>query len=130
MKAWETCLNTRDSMSRLPPKGSKSVPSEASRDRVDGQIAPREILLERDLGSEFDAESAIAGRHLALAPRQRILLVGVGVQKYREVAADLAITKAQQLLPGAAHDDPIAFLHRQSEQGVPNRPTDQIHLHE
>ncbi len=105
-------------------------PAGRLRHRVDGQIAPREVLLERHLGSEFDGESAVAGCDLALEPRERVLLVRVRMQKYREVAPDLAVPEPQQLLPRAAHHHPIALLHRQPEQGVPNRPADQIHLHE
>ena len=51
------------------------------------------------------------------------------MQKHREVAADFAIIQAQQLLAGAADDDPVAFLDRQPQQGVPNRSANQIHLH-
>ena len=96
---------------------------------IDGQIAARQIFLERDLRPEFDRKSAIAGRHLALEPRQGMLLVSVGMQKHRKVPADFPIFQAQQLLSGAADDDPIAFLDGQAEQGVPNGSANQIHLH-
>ncbi len=98
-------------------------------DGVDGQIAARKIFFERHFRPEFDGESAIAGRHLALEPRERVFLVSVGMQKHRKVAADLAIFQAQQLLAGAADDDPIALLDGEAEQGVPNGSANQIHLH-
>ena len=100
-----------------------------SRHRVDGQIAAREILLEGYFGPELDAESAIARRGLALAARERVLLVGFGMQKHRKVAPDLAIAEPLELLARAADDDPVALLHRQAEQLVSNRSADQIHLH-
>ena len=83
---------------RVFRRKDRRAPRPRTGHRVDGQIAAGEILLERHLGSEFDDESAVAGRALALAARERVLLVRVGVQKYREVAADLAVSEPQQLL--------------------------------
>ena len=113
-KAAETCRKVRDSMSRLAAVRVVERAVRRLRHRVDRQIAAREIFLEGHLRTEFDAESAVARRDLALAPRERIFLLGVGVQEHREVPADLAIMKPQQLLSRAAHDHPIAFLHRQA----------------
>jgi hypothetical protein len=96
---------------------------------VDGQIAACEILFQSDVGAEFDGEPAIARRHLALEPRQRVLLVGLGVQKHGKIAADFAKVTAQQLLTGPADDDPVPLLDGKPEQGVPNRSANQIHLH-
>jgi hypothetical protein len=99
------------------------------RNGVDGQVAAGEILVERDLGTEIDGEPPIAGGYFALEPRQRVLLVGCGVQKNRKVAPDLPIIQAQQLFAGATDHHPIALLYSQAEQGVPNGSANQIHLH-
>ncbi len=61
--------------------GSISVPSARARHRIDGQVAPLQVLLERDLRRELGGEAAIAGRGLALQPRQRVLLVRLGMQE-------------------------------------------------
>jgi hypothetical protein len=100
-----------------------------SRHGVDGQIAAREVLLERHLRTELDAESAIARRGLALAPRERVLLVSFGMQEHREIASHGPIAEALELLAGAADDHPVALLDGQAEQPVPNSAADQIHLH-
>ena len=129
MKASETCrkrprLDVALAAIRIDQRAVR-----AARHRIDGQIAPREILLERDLGSEFDVESAIARRDFPLATRERIFFVAVGMQEDREVAAHLAIAELQQLLARSADDHPVALPHRHAEHGVSNRTADQIHLH-
>ena len=96
---------------------------------VDGEVAACKILFERDFGPEFNREAAVAGGHLALEPRQRVLLVSIGVQKHREVASDFAIIQAQQLLARAPDHHPIALLDGLPKQGVPNGSANQIHLH-
>jgi hypothetical protein len=51
------------------------------------------------------------------------------MQEHREIAADFAISKAQQFLSGTAHHHPISFLDGHAQQGVSNRSANQIHLH-
>ena len=99
------------------------------RHRIDGQVAPREILLQRHVGTESYVKAAVSGGHLALEPRERVFLLRVGMKKDRKVAPDLAVIQVQQLLARAADDDPVALLHRKAQQGVPNRSANQIHLH-
>ena len=96
---------------------------------IDGQIAACQIFLEGDFGTEVDGESAITGCHLALEPRQCMFFLSVGMQKHRKVAPDFAVIPAQQLLARPTDDDPVSFLDGQSQQGVPNRSANQIHLH-
>ncbi len=96
---------------------------------IDGEIAAREILLERHLGAELHRESAIARGDLALAAGERVLLVGVGVQEHRKVSSHFPIAELLELLPRAADDNPITLLDGKPEQPVPNGSADQIHLH-
>ena len=72
------------------------------RDGVDGQVAPREILLERDFGPEFDREAAIARRTLALEARQRIFLVGLadaGTPESRGPLRDISSRSSSSRVP-------------------------------
>ena len=98
-------------------------------DRIYGEVAAREVLLQRHLGTELDREAAVAGRHLALEPGERVFLVSFGMQKHRKVAAHLAVIHALERVARAADHDPVAFLDRKPEQGVSNCSADQIHLH-
>ena len=72
--------------SRRPPNGSISAPSSACGDRVDGEVAPRQVLFERDRRIGVDDEAAVARRRLALGARQRVFLVRLRMQEDREVA--------------------------------------------
>jgi hypothetical protein len=72
-KASDTWRSTRASRSSRPPKGSTSVPSSAARHGVDGEVAPRQVVLERDLGRGVEQEAVVARRGLALGARQCIL---------------------------------------------------------
>jgi predicted aminopeptidase len=51
------------------------------------------------------------------------------MQENREFLADLEIALALQLFRSRAHDDPVPLAYRQAEQAIPNRATDQVHLH-
>ena len=94
----------------LPAERVDERPIAGLRDGIDGQIAPREILLETDFGPELDRKAAISGRSLSLAASQRIFFVGLRMQEHREVAAHFAIFEAQQLIAGAPDHHPVAFL--------------------
>ena len=47
----------------------------SARHGVDGEVAPRQVLLERDVGRGVEREAVVAGRGLALGARQRVFLV-------------------------------------------------------
>ena len=68
------------------------------RHRVDRQIAPRQVLLERDVGRGVRNESFVAGRRLALGARQRVFLVRLRMQKHRKVLADRLVSERRHLL--------------------------------
>ena len=71
--AGETWRSTPAARSRAPPWGSTSAPSAAARHRVDRQVAPREVVLERHLRRGEELEAAIAaGRACARCARARI----------------------------------------------------------
>jgi hypothetical protein len=98
-------------------------------DCIDREVAAPQVLGERHLGSKADFEAAIARRDFAFEAGERVFLVALRMQKHREVAPDLSIVEPQHFLARAADHDPIAFLDGQSQQAVPNRAANQIHLH-
>ena len=127
--AGETWRSTLSARSRRPPCGSISAPSLVLGHRVDGQVAAREVLLERDAAVGVELEAVVAGAGLALGARERVLLVRLGMEEHREVAADGEVAERAQLVGIGADDDPVAVADRQAEQCVANRAADQIALH-
>ena len=66
---------------------------------------------------------------LALGPRQRVLLAGIGMQEHREVATHgLEASRFHPGLGGAYHH-PVAIAGRQAQQPVAYRAADEIDLH-
>ena len=96
----------------------------ALRHRVDGEVASREILLERHARCEVGGEAAIAGCDLALETREGVFFVGLGVQENRKIAPDCAKAARLEILRRCADDDPVTFFDRASEQLVAYRAAD------
>ena len=84
----------------------------AARHRVDRQVAPREVVLERHLGRREELEAAVALAVLALGARERVLLARLGVQEHREIAPDRPVARRQHRLGRRADDDPVAVDDR------------------
>jgi len=100
-----------------------------ARHGVDGEVAPREVLLQRDRRREVGGEAVVAGRDLALEARQRVLLVRLGMQEDREIAADGAEALRFEIGGRRAHHHPVPLAHRATEQLVAYRAADQIGLY-
>src|SRR5205823_3516300 len=83
---------------------------------VDGEIAPLQILLQGHLGRGLRREAAIAGRDLALAPRERVLLASLRMQEHRELAPHRQVTGALQLLRLRPDPHPPPALRAHLEQ--------------
>ena len=98
-------------------------------DRVDGEVAPRQILLERHRGIGVHHESGVAARGLALGARQRVFLGGLRMQEHREVAPDLFESGRQHRLDAFAHHHVIAVAAFDAEQAIADRAADEIALH-
>ena len=97
--------------------------------RIDAEVAPRQVVLERDLRAGLAGEARIAVPALAFAPRQRVFLPGFGMQEHGEIATDLAKAQREHLLAAGAHDDPVAFACRNAEHAVAHRAADEIDVH-
>jgi len=100
-----------------------------ARHRIDGEVAPRQVLLERDVGRGVKLEAVVAAAGLALGACQRHLLAGLRVQEDRKVTAHRAVAGRQQLLRRAADGDPVAVTKRQAQQAVAHGAADDIELH-
>jgi hypothetical protein len=96
---------------------------------IDGEVAPRQVLFERDTRIELHRESAVTRSALALCARQRVLLVRLRVQEHGKFPADLAVTEPCQFLRRRTDHDPITFADRPAEELVPNGAAYEIHLH-
>ena len=88
-----TWRSTPASRSRAPLNGSMMRPSVVLRDRVDGEVAPREVLLRASRRARRGTRSRVAARGLALGARERVLLVGLRVQEHRKVPADRLVAR-------------------------------------
>ena len=111
------------------PVGVDEPAGGVARHGVDRQVAPLEVVLERHRRGEFHLEAAVAGRDLALEPRQRIFLVRLRVQEHREFLADGPVARALHLLRRRAHDHPVALAHRQAQQAITYRTTHEVDFH-
>ena len=98
-------------------------------DGVDGQVAPRQVLLEGDIGRRMHHKAFVARRGFALGAGQGMFFSGVRVQKHRKVFAHGGEPRRHHGLGRAAHHHPVAVGVGHPEQGVPHRTTDQIGLH-
>jgi len=98
-------------------------------DGIDGEIPAQQVLLQRHLGGSIADEAGIALPLLALGAGQGVLLLGLGVQKHGEVAADLGKAQRQHLRHSGTDHQVIPVTLRQPQQAIPNRPSDQINLH-
>ena len=82
-----TVCSSRRSRSREPAEGVDQLAGrEASRHRVDREVAPRHVVLDRDGRIGDDLEVAVAGPDAALRPRRRQLDPGGRERADRPVA--------------------------------------------
>ena len=77
---------------RAPAVRIDDAPVDVFGHGVDGHVAAFEIGLQGHLGRSMEHEPLVTGPHLAFGARERVFLVGLGMEKDREVLADRAIT--------------------------------------
>ena len=68
-------------------------------DGIDGEVAPRQILLQRHLGRGMDLEALVAARRLALGAGQGIFLMSPGMKKDRKILAHRPEALLRPFLP-------------------------------
>jgi hypothetical protein len=96
---------------------------------VDRQVAPPQVLLQRDARVGVDGEAAIAGPGLALGARQGVFLARLRVQEHREVAAHGQVAARFELGRRRADDHPVALGDGRPSSAVADRTTHEIDLH-
>ena len=101
-------------------------PCVVARHRVDREVAPREVLLERHVRRGEELEAAIAAAVLALGARQRVFLARLRMQEHREVAADRPVAGREQHLRRARRRRPSRGRRRAAEQLVAHRAADAV----
>ena len=95
--------------------GVNQSPVRRLRHRVNRQITAQQIRFQRYIRREIKGKGLMTASGLALLPRQRVFLARFGVQKHREILADLSESLRQHFFRRRANHDPIAVMHRQSQ---------------
>jgi hypothetical protein len=98
------------------------------RDGVDGEVAARQVLLQRHICGGIHRETLVTPRGLALGTCQRVLLMRLGMQEYGKIFADWQIALHHHRFWRAAHYHPVMVVHRQPQQCIAHRPTDTIYF--
>ena len=96
---------------------------------IDGQVAARQILLQRHIGVGVKDEATIARRGLAFGTRQGVLFMRLRVQKDGKILAHRRVSGSHHVLRCGANHHEVTILHRQAEQSVTDRAADQVTLH-
>jgi hypothetical protein len=99
------------------------------RHRVDREVTPREVFLERDVRREARGEAVVAGTGLAFGPGERVLVAGLRMQEDGKVLADGTVTEREQVVGLGADDHVVAFGKGPSEQRVPHGAAHQVRFH-
>ena len=100
-----------------------------ARHRVDREVAPGEVVLERDFGRREELEAAVAAPVLALGARERVFLVRVRMQEHREIATHRPVAGRDHDFGRRADDDPVAIGAAAAEQLVAHRAADAVDAH-
>ena len=98
-------------------------------DGIDGQVAPRQVLLQRDIGRGMHHKAFVAWRCFAFGARQGIFLARMGVQKNRKVFAYGLIAQRCHLRRRSTHHHPVFVFDGLVQQGVANGTANTENLH-
>ncbi|GAO26293.1 Nitrogen assimilation regulatory protein NtrX [Alicycliphilus sp. B1] len=97
--------------------------------RIDSEVAPREIFLQRHVGRGLHDEAAVAAPALALGARQRVFLVRLGVQEHGKVAPHGHEAARHHVLGPGAHDDPVVVIDGAAQKPVAHGAAHHVDLH-
>jgi hypothetical protein len=100
-----------------------------ARHRVDGQVAPDQVVFQRDVGRGVEHEAVVAGRGLALGARQRVFLLrlrdaGRPGNPCRPGGSPAPASRRAWRRPRQSWS-----LHRQPQQFIAHGAADDINLH-
>ena len=107
-----------------------NLPVGVLRHGVDAEVAPRQILLQRDIGRGVESKAGIAFGGFALGARQRVFFVALRMQKHRKIFAHRPIARREHGIGIGAHHHPIAIGHRPPQQGIAYSAANKINLHD
>ena len=82
--------------------------------RIDGEVASREVLFQSDAAIAFSRKTGITGRDLPLPSGKGIFLSGKRMKKNRKIFSDLTKTKTFHFGGIMANDDPVSIGFRQA----------------
>ena len=80
--------------------------------RIDGEVAPHQILLKRYAFIGVKTETGIAFGGFALGAGEGVFFLAFGVQEYGKIGADRLITGGQHGIGIGADHHPVAVFHR------------------
>ena len=98
--------------------------------RVDRQVAPLEILFNRDGGRRIEREAGVAWADFPLRTRECVLLAGLRVNENGEIFTHLTVAECEHLTRRRADDEPVPLADRPSEQRITDRAADLIYIHD
>ena len=84
------------------------------RQRVDGEIATQEILLQRDVRCGIAGEAGITRTGFPFGTRQGVLLTALRMQKHGKIAAYLLVARVKHLFRCGSHHHPVFIFDRQT----------------
>ena len=113
----------------LPAVRIDQRPVLAPRHRVDREVAPLQILLERHIGRREELEPAVSVAMLALGSRQRVFVLRFRMQEDGKVAADRTKARREHDLRGGADHGEIAVGVLATQQFVAHGAADAIDAH-
>ena len=100
-----------------------------TRDRIDGEVAPAQVFLQRHRGLGMHHEAGVAARGFAFGARQCVFLAAARVQEHREIAADLLVAGIEHLSRAGADHHVIVVARGLAEQCIAHRAAHQVDLH-
>ena len=126
--AQDTSLEITVATVRIDDVAAAIVAFDRLRHRVDREVTPREVFLERHVGGEARGKTVIASTGLALGPGERVLVAALRMQEDGKVLADRAVAERKQVV-GPGDDHVVAFGEGPSEQRVAHRSAHQVSFH-
>ncbi len=96
------------------------------RHRVDGQVAPNQVVLQGHIRAGVESKATVAFSTLALSPGKGIFLACLRLDKYREVLPDGLVTLCEHGFGGAADHHPVTVGNRAVQELIADGAADQI----
>ncbi len=127
--AQDTSLEVTAATVRVDDVAAAIVAFDRSRHRVDREVTPREVFLERHVGREARGEAVVAGTGLAFGPGERVLVAALRMQEDGKVLADGTVAEREQVVGPGADDHVVAFGEGPSEQRVAHGTAHQVSFH-